>query len=83
MFVQKGSPFIEPFNWIVYRDVEEGLLQKYYADSRYSWRIQGMPNMSDSGGEDNSGGGYVVFNLTLWRRNYFFLFQHTLYIKCE
>ena len=21
--------------------------------------------------------------LTLWRRNYFFLFQHTLYIKCE
>ena len=25
----------------------------------------------------------IIIRLTLWRRNYFFLFQHTLYIKCE
>jgi hypothetical protein len=64
MFVEKGSPFLEPLNWIVYRAVEAGLIQKYYADSRYSWRIQGLSNMSDSGGEDSSDGGYVAFSLS-------------------
>jgi hypothetical protein len=64
MFVEKGSQFLESFNWIVYRTVGAGLIQKYYADSRYSWRIQGLSNMSDSGGEDNSDGGYVMFSLS-------------------
>lgn len=58
------KPFLGPFNWIVYRAVEAGLIQKYYTDSRYFWRIQGLSNMSDSGGEDNSDGGYVVFSLS-------------------
>jgi hypothetical protein len=64
MFLEKGSPFLEPFNWIGYRAGETGLIQKYYADSRYSWRIQDVPNMSDSGGEVNSDGGYFVFSLS-------------------
>jgi len=64
MFVEKGSPFLETFNWILYRAVEAGLIQKYYVDSRYCWRIQGVLNMSDSGGEGNSDGGYVVFSLS-------------------
>jgi len=64
MFVEKGSQFPEPFNWIVYWAVEAGLIEKYYADSRYSRRIQSLSNMSDSGGEVNLDGGYVVFSLS-------------------
>jgi hypothetical protein len=64
MYLEKGSPFLEPFNWVVCRAVEAGLMQKYSADSRYSWRLQGLSNMSDSGWEDNSAGGYFVFSLS-------------------
>jgi hypothetical protein len=52
ILLESGRPFLEPFNWILYRAVEAGLIQKYYVDSRYCWRIQGLSNMSDSGGED-------------------------------
>jgi hypothetical protein len=66
MFLEKVSPFLETFNWVVYRSVEAGLMQKYsyYADSRYSCRILDLSNMSDSGGEENSDGGYFLFNFS-------------------
>jgi len=64
MFVEKGSQFAEPFNRIVYCTVEAGLIEKYYADSTYSRRIQGLSNMCDSGVEANPDGGYVVFSLS-------------------
>jgi hypothetical protein len=64
MYLEKGSPFLEPFNWVVYRAVEAGLIQKYFADSRYSWRMQGLSNMSDSGWEENCARGYFVFSLS-------------------
>jgi hypothetical protein len=64
MYLEKGSPFLEAFNWVVHRAVEAGLVQKYFADSRYSWRMQGLSNMNDSGWEGKSDGGYFVFSLS-------------------
>jgi hypothetical protein len=66
MFLEKVSPFLEPFYWVVYRAVEAGLMQKYsyYADSRYSCRILSLSNMGDSGGEENSDGGYFLFSFS-------------------
>jgi hypothetical protein len=64
MYLQKGSPFLEAFNWVVHRAVEAGRVQKYLADSRYSWRMHGLSDMNDSGRNDNSVGRYFVFNLS-------------------
>jgi len=73
MFVEKGSQIPEPFKWIVYWAVEAGLIEEYYADSRYSRRIQGLSNMSDSGGEVNPDGGYFVFSLSHLKVAFIFL----------
>lgn len=53
MYLQKWSPFLGPFIWVVYPAVEAGLIEEIVADKKYLWRLQGLSGGRDSGLLDN------------------------------
>jgi len=63
MYFQKGSPFVEPFNSVIHRALEGGLVGKIFSEKRSSWRMGRVRTNNNSESGDNSDSGVFVFSM--------------------